>query len=210
MHHLRPTSIAGLLLVLVPATAALSSCGFDYPTDRVNTIAAGENNRDATVDVLGVRVLATAAGEGRVIGALANNLEEDATLDAVTSPDGRAEAEFEPITVPGREGINLAEDAVIPITGDFTAGNVIDLEFAFSTGETVTLNVPVVKPCFQYSDLPTENLETENGAAADAAAEEDGEKSTSEKATESESPSEESSDATFNCSDEAPAPEGGH
>ena len=63
MPHLRPTAIrhhlraSALLLALVPAAATLTSCGFDYPTDRVNTIAGGTNNRDHSVDALGIRVI---------------------------------------------------------------------------------------------------------------------------------------------------------
>ncbi|KRA38512.1 hypothetical protein ASD81_07775 [Nocardioides sp. Root614] len=212
MHHLRPTAIAGLLLALVPAAMTLSSCGFDYPTDRINTIAAGENNREASVDALGIRLLATATGEGRLIGSLSNNLDEDADLDTVTSPEGKATAKFKAVEVPGRGAVNLAADVVIPVTGDFTAGDVITLELGFSTGETVSLNVPVVKNCYQYTQIPTEAAESDSeesepaedeagdGEAADAAAEEehaDGEH-------------EEGGDARFNCSDEAPAPEGAH
>lgn len=199
MHHPRPTAIAGLLLALVPAAMTLSSCGFDYPTDRVNTIAGGQNNRDASVDALGIRVLATATGEGRLIGALANNLDEAAALESVTSPDGLASAAFEPVQVPGRGHVNLAEDVVIPVTGDFTAGDVITLELGFSTGETVSLNVPFVKRCFQYTQIPSEAAESgaaEDGEAADAAADE--------------AQGEEGGDASFNCADDAPAPEGEH
>ena len=199
LHHLRPTAIAGLLLALVPAAMTLSSCGFDYPTDRVNTIAAGENNRDHTVDALGIRVLATATGEGRLIGSLSNNLKDDAALETVIAPGGEATASFKPVQVPAREAINLATDANVPLTGTFTAGDVVTLELGFSTGEVASLNVPVVKNCYQYKQVPTEAAE---GEAADAAADEEH--------AEGEAHAEETGDARFNCSDEAPAPEGAH
>jgi hypothetical protein len=154
MRHLRPTAIAGLLLALPAAT--LSSCGFDYPTDRVNTIAAGVSNRDASVDALGIRILASRDGEGQLIGSLANNTRERASLEAVTSPDGTVEAgRFRPVTVEGRAGVNLAEEDPIPLTGDFAAGDFVTIELEFSTDETVSLDVPVVKPCFQYTQVPT-------------------------------------------------------
>lgn len=212
MHHLRPTAIAGLLLALVPAAMTLSSCGFDYPTDRVNTIAAGENNRDHSVDALGIRVLATATGEGRLIGALSNNLREEAALESVTAPDGDATAEFKPVQVPGRTLVNLSTDAVIPLTGTFTAGDVVTLELAFSTGEVASLNVPVVKPCFQYTQIPTEAAEDESaaheeGEAADPAAEEE---HAEEGEHADEAHAEETGDARFSCADDAPAPEGAH
>ncbi|GAA4813400.1 hypothetical protein ACFQ0K_05460 [Nocardioides caeni] len=205
MHHLRPTAIAGLLMVLVPSAAALSSCGFDYPTDRVSTIAAGQNNRDASVDALGIRVLATATGEGRLIGSLANNLKDPASLVDV-SGEGLTVNIAEPIEVAGRGGVNLVDQPQVSISGKFTAGDVIDLVLTFDTDETISLEVPVVKPCFQYSEVPTEAAE--EGAAADAAADEE----LIEQTGESESAhGEESGDATFVCDHETPhAEEGGH
>lgn len=155
----RRVSATAAAAVLLLAGGALSSCGFNEPTDRVNTIAAGTNERGATVDVLGVRVLSTAAGEGRLIGTLTNNEADDATLTAV-SGDG-VSTEFEAIEVPGGGRVNLSDPSTtpIPLTGDFAAGQVIDLDFEFDaagepTTETVTLGVPVVKDCFQYTQVP--------------------------------------------------------
>lgn len=202
MHHLRPTAIAGLLMVLLPSAAALSSCGFDYPTDRINTISSGENNRDASVDALGIRVLATATGEGRLIGSLANNHKEDAALVEVAG-DGLTVALDEPLEVKGREGINLIDEPTIAITGDFTAGDVVNLTFTFDTDETISLEVPVVKPCFQYTQVPTEAAEGHSDTADTEGDESD------EAAEGEESHGEESGDATFNCADNAPLPEGG-
>ena len=211
MPHLRPTAIAGLLLALVPAAATLSSCGFDYPTDRVNTIAAGANNRDHSVDALGIRVLATAKGEGRLIGALSNNYDDDASLESVSSPDGTAQAaDFKAIEVAGRGTVNLADADPIDLTGDFTAGDVITLDLTFSTGETASLDVPVVKNCFQYTQVPTPEAagsEATEGEAAEAGAEEEAQ---ADESHEAEGHEEESGDATFNCADVAPAPEGAH
>lgn len=204
MPHLRPTAIAGLMLALVPAAATLSSCGFDYPTDRVNTIAAGANNRDHSVDALGIRVLATAKGEGFLIGALANNLDDEAALESVSSPDGTARASaFEAIEVAGRGTVNLETVDPINLTGDFTAGDVITLDLTFSTGDTASLDVPVVKNCFQYTQVPTPE-------AAKGAAGEDAGEAAAEEAHAEDGHAEEGGDATFNCADQAPAPEGEH
>lgn len=199
----RPTAIAGLLLALVPAAATLSSCGFDYPTDRVNTIAAGVNNREGEVKALGIRVLATAKGEGRLIGALVNNGTDEAALTDVTSPSGVTAGEFEPIEVAPNGTVNLAHsEPQVPLTGDFTAGNVVTLELAFSNGQAFSLDVPVVKRCFQYTEIPTEapssshTEKAKDGAAADAAADEEG-------------GHDESTDPNFSCADEAPSPGGG-
>ncbi|GAA4078315.1 hypothetical protein ACFFOS_06780 [Nocardioides kongjuensis] len=211
MPHLRRSALAGLLLAVVPATA-LSGCGFHYPTDRVNTISAGVNDRTGNVDALGIRVLATAQGEGRLIGALSNNLREDASLESVSSTAGVSAGKFEPVEVAGRSTVNLATAADVPLSGNFTAGDFIPLDLTFSDGTTLSLDVPVVKPCYQYTQVPTPSESASekasddatdaatDGAAADAAAEEEGDAAHAD----------ESGDATFNCSDEAPAPEGEH
>ncbi|WP_418057939.1 hypothetical protein [Pimelobacter simplex] len=203
----RPTAIAGLLLALVPAAATLSSCGFDYPTDRVNTIAAGVNNREGDVKALGIRVLASAKGEGRLIGALVNNGTEDASLSGVSAPGGGiTAAEFEPIEVAPNGTVNLSTfEEHVDLTGDFTAGNVITLEFSFSNGQSFSLDVPVVKRCFQYTEIPTEAASSshtdkgakgEDGAAAGAAADEEG-------------GHDGATDPNFTCADEIPSPGGG-
>lgn len=231
MHHLRPTATprrgslvsrkvltpSALLVVLLTA-ATLTSCGFDYPTDKVNTIAGGENNREASVDALGIRVLATATGEGRLIGALANNDASDASLDAVTG-EGVTTAEFEPIAVAARRGVNLVDVDPINLTGDFTAGDVLPLTITFSTGESVSLNVPVVKACYQYTQVPsptaeasdeTESAGNAEGTEGTEAGEDAAEGADLEADGEHADEHSEGGDATFNCSDVAPAPEGAH
>ena len=201
MPHLRPTAIAGLLLALVPAAATLSSCGFDYPTDRVNTIAGGENNRDHSVDALGIRVLATAKGEGRLIGALSNNNATPASLDGVSSHDGAVSApDFKKVDVEARGTVNLATLDPTTLTGDFTAGDVVTLDLTFSTGETASLGVPVVKPCFQYTQVPAAQGE----AGADEGTEH------AEESDAAEGHGEEGGDATYNCANEAPVPGAEH
>lgn len=184
MHHRRPTAIAALLVALA---APLSACGFDYPTDRVNTIAAGVTDRDGSVDALGIRIFSTEQGSGRLIGSLANNTDETASLDSVTVVDGEP-AEFEPVEVEPRSGINLAaEDTTpIPVTGDFAAGEFVEVELGFSTGESYVLNVPVVKNCWQYTEVPTpvESEASEVGEEATDEAEEPGSESESPAAEE--------------------------
>ncbi len=203
MHHPRPTAIAAMLLAVLPA-AALSSCGFDYPTDRVNQVAAGANNRDASVDVLGARIVATADGKGRLIGTLVNNESDDAELVAVTAPGGDASVEFEPVVVAGDKAVNLAaEDGpVLPVSGEFAAGEVVELTFAFSTDEKVTENVPVVKHCFYYTEVaPGDSAAAEE---TDHAEEESTDNATDEHASEG--------DQTYLCEHptEVGGEEGGH
>lgn len=196
MLHRRSTATA-LVALLLPAAAALSSCGFDYATDQVNTIGAGVHDRGASVDVLGVRVLAFSDGNGRLIGTLVNDdkAEEAAELTSVEGTD--VQVEVSDVRVSPRQAVNLAADDATPIavTGTFTAGGVVPLTFTFSTGESVSLDVPVVKACGQYESIASPTLtddpagDTETGTSA----------------------SEGTSDATYLCEHETEdAEEGGH
>ena len=200
MPHLRPTAIAGLLL-LIPAAGALSSCGFHYPTDRVNTISAGVNDRGGAMDALGIRVLASAQGKGRLIGALSNNTPDTASLDSVTSSAPIQAGKFKSVDVQGSGTVNLADDADVSLTGDFTAGDVVPLELHFSTGQTISLRVPVVKNCYQYTAVPTPSPQ---GGKSGGSQNPSG--SMSPSAESSTTGGEATGDATFNCSDQAPTP----
>jgi len=162
--------------VLLPLAAGLTSCGFDYPTDRINTIAAGVNNRDAQVDVLGARVVAWADGHGRLIGTLVyndNDADAPAKLVDVAGEGVTIAAQEAEIEVAPNEHTNLASDDVAPIAveGDFTAGDVLTLTYSFDTSESVSLEVPVVKPCHQYADIA--EPEVDAAAAEDTAAPEE-------------------------------------
>jgi hypothetical protein len=207
MLHRRST--ATFVAVLLPLAAALTSCGFDYPTDRVNTIAAGTNNREAEVDVLGARVVAFAQGEGRLIGTLVyndNDAEEPATLDEV-SGEG-VTVELPEVQVEPNSSVNLGatDGPAVPVSGEFTAGEFLELTYSFSTQESVTLEVPVVKACGQYADIQGP------GSDAGSAAEETGESAEDAEGTSAES-SDEETDATFTCehpTESAEGEEGGH
>ncbi|WP_183095353.1 hypothetical protein [Nocardioides stalactiti] len=199
MLNRRSTAVVAVLL---PLTGALTSCGFDYPTDRVNTIAAGVNNREASVDVLGARVLAFADGQGRLIGTLVYN-DNDAEKPAVlTGIEGDAIAPTQAkVEVGPNERVNLAEDASVAVTGEFAAGEVITLSYQFSTDEVVTVDVPVVKACGQYADIEEPEFEAvaedEEAPAGDAEAE-------------AEEAFDEEADATYLCDHPTEHAEGEH
>ena len=75
MHLRRSLALAtGALVLAVPA---LTSCGFDYATDRIYTQAAGVNDRDATVDVLGAVVVSAEEGSGIFVASFSNNNNEE-------------------------------------------------------------------------------------------------------------------------------------
>lgn len=161
MPHLRLALAAGGLLLAVPA---LSSCGFDYPTERVNTVGAGVSERSEQVDVTGAAIVSGAPDSGNLIGSLSNNSEtEGDTLVSVSGSQVEARR-FEPVDVAPGRFVNLAalveEGEGIEVTGDFVAGDFVEVTFEFEASEPVTLNVPVAKNCYEYEGLaPTDATE---------------------------------------------------
>lgn len=200
--HRRSSAAAVALLVLLGG--ALTGCGFDYQTNRVNTIAAGVADRDTDVDALGIRVLSSEAGEGRLIGALANNTKAEAGLRAVSGEGITVEGLEDDIVVPPTDLVNLAaaDSPNVQLTGDFAAGDVIPLDFTvFSdTVETFTLHVPVVKLCHQYTQVP------EAGSTGDAHAEDD----TTEHTDDERTADEHTGDARYICDHPTPGAGSGH
>ncbi len=142
---------AGVLLLAVPV---LASCGFDYATDRINTISAGVNNRDGDVDILGAVVIAGQDDAGVFVASLANNSTTDeATLtDLAGGAAGELQAveELAPVTVPAGKAVSLFQTGGVPVSGTFGAGAFVDVTLNFGNGQSSTLKVPVVTPCFQY------------------------------------------------------------
>src|SRR5215208_3269411 len=59
--------------VFAVCAPALTSCSFDYATDRIYTPATGVNNRDAAVDVLGAVIVSADDGSGAFIASFSNN-----------------------------------------------------------------------------------------------------------------------------------------
>ena len=143
--QLRPLAIAAAVLALA---APLSSCGFDYATERDYTPGSGANNRDGVVDVLSAVVVSGADGSGTFVASLSNNDNAEAqTFTGLSAGDAATVevAEFEPVEIVAGGLVNLAEPpAEIVLTGEFTAGDVVPLAVDFGNGERVMLNVPVV------------------------------------------------------------------
>ena len=143
--QLRPLAIAAAVLALA---ASLSSCGFDYATERDYTPGSGANNREGVVDVLSAVVVSGAEGSGTFVASLSNNdIDEEQTFTGLSASDGATveAAEFEPVTIAPGGLVNLAEPpAEIVLTGEFGAGDVVPLAVDFGSGERVMLNVPVV------------------------------------------------------------------
>ncbi len=161
--QLRKTSRVFAAAGALALTAALSSCGFDYATDRVYTPAAGTNDRTAMVDVLGATVVSAQEGSGTFIATFANNSTADAasveSITAMTMPGAGEDAaalevdDFEPIEVPGNGLVNLADEGGIIVSGDVAAGDFIDVVITFGDGTTTEFEVPVMPNCNEWIGL---------------------------------------------------------
>ena len=142
--------------VLVLATATLSSCGFNFATDKVYTPAEGVNQRDSRVDVLNAAIVATADGKGTFVASLSNNevpvLENGSLTDVDDRLTGLAgvgdtalTADLEPVDVPGGGLVKLADGTGIPVSGDAVQlGAFVEVELTFENADPVTMKIPVV------------------------------------------------------------------
>lgn len=153
--------------------ATLSSCGFDYATDREYTPTAGINDRDAQVDVLSAVVVADHEGEGAFVASFANNDQEDPIT--VESLAGAGEStltatDFSPVEVAPGQLVNLATDGGVTVTGDFGPGSVVTVKIGFDNGENVEMSVPVVAPCDEFEGLAPSGNSTSQSYDCDAPA----------------------------------------
>ena len=171
-----PTS--GLVLgALVLAVPALASCGFDAATDRPYTPSVGVNDQSGEVDVLSAVVVSSAPGRGRFVASLSNqDQSESGTFDSLAPAGGSTleAAEFTPIELGPGELVNLVDETPIEVTGEFEAGQFVSVTLGFSSGESATMEIPVVDHAGYYADLDgpsqpdaTADTETETGTEAE-------------------------------------------
>lgn len=143
---------------LVLAAPALTSCGFDYATDRIYTPGAGTNDRSQQVDVLGAVVVSAEGDSGTLVATFVNNDNgADATITEVAGAgdDAALTVEgFSTITVPANGLVNLADsETPINVSGDFDSGAFLTLQFTFGDGSTIEQDVPTVPDCYEYAGL---------------------------------------------------------
>ena len=153
----RLLTAAGALLLAAPV---LSSCGFNYATDRPYTPGAGTNDQDARVDVLSAVVVSAEDGSGTLITSFSNNnQDDDATVTEIAGPGDTADltvGDFDPIEIPPGGFVNLADsDTPVTVEGEFETGDFLSLEFTFGDGTSAELDVPTVKDCYEYAGLDT-------------------------------------------------------
>ncbi|MBE7324703.1 hypothetical protein IEQ44_08560 [Nocardioides sp. Y6] len=147
----RTTALASLALVLAPV---LSSCGFDYATDRDYTPGVGANDRSNTVAVLAGVVVSDGEGGGVVVASLSNkSVDETVTLTGL-SGQGLTVGEVAEVELAPQGFENLAtSDSPISVSGDFEAGNFVPVTFMFDNGEQAEMKLPVVRNCGPYAEV---------------------------------------------------------
>jgi hypothetical protein len=155
--------LAGALVLAVPL---LGSCGFDKATDRVYTPAAGTNNRDTDVDVLSAVIVAAQPDSGTFIASLSNTLtkaDDTQTLTGLTGTIDGKDVTVTPsdlsVAVPPRGFVNLVDEDPITVSGTFEAGQVAELTLTFDSGDSVSMDVPVVYACNAYEGLDSSQQE---------------------------------------------------
>jgi len=147
--------VAGALVLAVPL---LGSCGFDKATDRVYTPAAGTNSRDGQVAVLSAVIVAAQPDSGTFIASLSNQTsEDDFELTSIAGAGDWSDLTIEPsdlsIDIPARGFVNLVDEDPITVRGDFDPGRIAELTLTFDSGDTVTMDVPIVFACNTYDGL---------------------------------------------------------
>ena len=149
----RALALAGLVAVAAPL---LSSCGFDYATDRPNVIADGGYHIEGDVHVLAVRIVAPSEGTGTFVATISVEPgADDATLTGL-SGEGITAGQFQPITVRSNDHVNLFTEGGIPVIGSFGAGDSIPVTLTFEDGKTIDVGARVVKQCNEYADVQTQ------------------------------------------------------
>ena len=139
------------------ATATLTACGFDYPTDRISNITAGVDYRDGSVDILNAAVVAKQPNSGTLIATFVNGSPDKTISLQSVSGDNTAvsNAQATPFSLEPGTLRNLATEGGIPVSGTFTPGQFVNLSITFDDGETAAMSVPVVDDDGQWAGLDT-------------------------------------------------------
>jgi len=150
-------------LFVAPVLAACASTNFGAQTDKVYTPADGVTNRDGMVDVLNALIVSDSPGSGRLIAGLANN--DTTTDDELTGVAGAGNSQGLTIdlaggdtTIPAGGLLQLANDdaAFVQVQGDpseLYAGAFARVTFSFKNAGAVTVNVPVLAPGQNYTQV---------------------------------------------------------
>jgi hypothetical protein len=137
------------------ATATLTACGFNYPTDRINNPVSGADYRNGTVDILNAVVVAQQANSGTFVATFVNGSPDKTISLQSASGDNTAISNVNatPFTLKPNSLLNLAATQGIPVSGTFALGQFVTISFTFDDGETADLDVPVVADDGQWAGL---------------------------------------------------------
>jgi hypothetical protein len=151
--NLRRTFALGAVGLL--ASGTLVGCGFNAATDRINSITAGANYRDGTVEILNAAIVSRKPNAGTFVAAFANNDQAKTVTLTDVAGDGTTVGAVTTSPVPIRANgfVNLAAQGGIPLNGTFSAGQYASLTFTFDDGESATLEVPVFDDSGQWYGL---------------------------------------------------------
>lgn len=141
-------------MVVVPA---LTSCGFNYATERVYTPGAGVNFGDGSVDVLNAAIVSKGPNAGTFVASFANGDQTHAiSLAGMSGAQGVLDdVRVNPFPIGANGLVNLANGGGIHVHGTFTPGQFVTVSLKFDNGETATDQVPVVDDAGQWAGLDT-------------------------------------------------------
>jgi hypothetical protein len=149
------------------ATAVLTACGFNYPTQRTTTgVTIGTDYRDGNVFVLNAVVVSAAGNGGTLIATLVNNTDQEQQLTGVTGTGQVTSVEVTPLTIKPQGLVSLANQGGYAVSGTFRVGDVLDLTFAFGDGTTAAMEVPVVPDVGEWAGLDTATPSSSPSATA--------------------------------------------
>jgi hypothetical protein len=141
---------------LVLAVPGLSACGFNYATDRENTIVNGSSSKEGVVDVLNAVIVSGEEGSGTFIASLSNNDANNPISFEALDFGGNSTIEvaaFSPVEVPPLGLVNLSDGQGVKVAGDFEAGEFVSLSLVFDNGESAEVDVIVVSDDDEYAGL---------------------------------------------------------
>lgn len=149
MQLRRSALVMGALILSV---APLSACS--WASERPYTPAAGANNQDGSVDVLGAVIVSANDGSGTFHSSLVNNAAtDDATLTAIEG-EGITFASPSAAAIPARGILKLGEGQGITATGEpIKAGTFLVLTLTFDGADAVKIQVPVVPDTDEFEGL---------------------------------------------------------
>jgi hypothetical protein len=151
----RLAALAMVLLVPVAGGCGISGfAGAEYQTDEVYQPGVGVNDRSGKVAVLGAVVVSSEDGEGTFVASLVNEDSKKSDRLTMVTGDGIEGKVLSPVEIGPDSLLNLADTGAISVTGEeIKAGAFVRLELTFESGQTNSLNVPVVADDAEFSDI---------------------------------------------------------